>query len=745
MSNPARAPQQLSSVQLELASLPVAYLPQGWRDRSTKYRRLDEAQRALEALDMDVCSTIVLPRELCLDKEICASDKLALALASKGVTSVRVRSDIAVRLAAKVFGLLPDEGVASKVQVGLSTGVKVFASGGVEGALGRVVLAYPKRDAPAPPRPVSRLEARAALRRCGLSLDGVPSAFLAPYPIVVEEGSQLRLNPHSDNGFPVLGRWDTPGAAERCQGLAISVRQELLRRGDAVGWVRDMQVQKPWLVALRGKAKADYYTVDKVVRAMMRFYNALPRHLAMNMQVATQPFERLSRHISVGSVSRSGIGITLVRGGAADLVDALQEQLDEAGQAYVHVGDDSWVIAIRNGVLVMFALDCSNFDLTQHGSVTAEVHAALREEVARIDPTAADLWYAVARERLVVLALSLVRKLQHAGPSGMPLQSKVNDMLMDVMINRTLASLRGHTEEDVAAAVEQTGADMGFQVRLEQYCSMWGETSLAEMLERHPFLFIGYYFWADRGRVAVHCDVPRTLAQLPYPSVGWKAARGELELMEAMRLGSIAQNLGEAPPALAPAFAAFREQALALTERVITSYGDVDDDRLRWAVQENPWAAEAEPNLKGLLAALQRPPSALWARAELPATVTFIPLGSWADEVDAMEAGLARDLGVRAEALLRPRGATGVRPVALPHTSVSTHPASHQNDGRPPPTAVWGPNRAPRDRALARLKGRRAARMVRSWDGASSLAWSEWSEDSETAHEESEDSVWRWE
>lgn len=738
MSNPARAPREPTAQQLELSVLPVAYLPPGWRDRSTYYKSLEHVQQVLGTLDMQVCRTIELPRALCVDKELQASAKAPMALAAKGVTSVRVRSDIAVRLVGGVFRLLPEEGPHSKVAVGVASSTKVYASGGVEGAIGRIERAYPKLGAPPPRRPVTRAEAGEALRRCGISLDGVPATYLKPHPLVVAEGSGVMVNPHSDNGFPVLGKWDTPGAAELCQGLALTVRRELEACSDVEGWVREMEASKPWLVALRGKAKADYYTVSKVVGAQMRFYNAFPRHLAMNMQMATQPYEGLARHIHAGSVSHSGIGLTLVRGGAADLVDALQAQLDECGEAYVHVGDDSWVVAIRNGVLVQFALDCSNFDLTQHGDVTREVHGALRSELRRIDPVAAELWHALARERIVVLALSLVRRLKHAGPSGMPLQSKVNDMLMDVMIRRTLASLKGHTEADVAAAVERAGEDMGFSVRLEQYSSAWGETQLASVLERTPFLFIGYYFWAQQGTVAAHCDVARTLAQVPYPSVGWKTARGELELAEAMRLGSISMNLGVPPPNLRAAFAAFREGAVALVERALSVYGDVEDGRLRWAVQENPWAAEALPNLRGLLDALQRPTEVLWARQELPHEVRFVPIGSWADEVDAEEAEAVGRMGIREEARLRPPARVGVYPVLLPSPPIPTHPATGRNDGRPPPTAVWGPNREPRRRALRALRQRRGhSAPDRFWEGE---------KPSDEATDSSDYSdVWNWE
>jgi hypothetical protein len=488
------------------------------------------------------------------------------------------------------------------------------------------------------------------------------------------------------------------------------MRREALEAGaDVAGYVRKLMVDNPELVALRGKAKADYYTLDKVAGGLMRFYNAFPRHVVLNMQMATQPFEKLARHIAPGSASHSGIGITLVRGGAEDLVAALQAQLDEGEWAYVHVGDDSWVAAILEGVLVMFALDCTSFDLTQHGDVTQAVHDVLRDELALIDPTAADLWHTFARERLVVLVLSLAYKLRHAGPSGMPLQSKVNDMLMDVMINRVREVLKGHSEGAVAAAVEQVGREMGFQVRLEQYCAGWGVTEISEMLQRKPFLFIGYYFWANpAGRVMVHCDVPRTFSQIITPSMGWKRAKGEFELAEAMRLGSIAMNFGLAPPDLAGAFARFRKYASDFIERQLVVRGDVADPRLRWAVQENPFAAAVEPSLAGLLKVLQRPPELLWASLELPATVTFVPLNeSWAEQMEREEELALAELGIDPRRAVRPAPAPAVLPIAFPDTRASTHPATSSNAGRPPPTAIWGPPRPPMRRAIRGTRERK--------------------------------------
>jgi len=475
------------------------------------------------------------------------------------------------------------------------------------------------------------------------------------------------------------------------------------------GWVREAERARPWLVAVRGKAKADYYSQEKVVGAKMRFYNAFPRQVMLLMQQATQVMEQNARNILTGG-GHSGIGVSLVRGGAADLVGVLDLQLRARGRAYVHVGDDSWVV-LRDeklGRVHMFALDCSNFDLTQHGSVTKAVHEAVHAELRCVDAISADLWLAYARERLVVVTGSLVRRFRHAGPSGMPLQSKVNDVLMDVMVSRTLLELGepAWSEDQVARAVEKVGRGMGFTVRLEQYWSGQA-TSLVEALEQRPFLFIGYYFHVRGGQVLVCCDVPRTFAQVPFPSLRWCKSDKELQVMEAMRLGSICLNLGMPTRDLEASFAAFRGAAVQLIERTVGAFGDSADERLRWAVQESPFGTATLPSLSGLLRVLRAGPEHLWAErdVELPSHSSWLPATtSWAEEMDREEEEEAAALGL---SLARPLADLSVRAVTLPRGRVPTHPVTAHNDGRPPPTAVWTPARPPREAPAPSRRGRR--------------------------------------
>jgi hypothetical protein len=247
---------------------------------------------------------------------------------------------------------------------------------------------------------------------------------------------------------------------------------------------------------------------------------------------------------------------------------------------------------------------------------------------------------------------------------------------------------------------------MGFSIKLEQYwCGK--AASLKAALRQRPFLFIGYYFHVtDEGVPVVCCDLPRTMAQVPYPALKWAKTDGELELTEAMRLGSIAMNLGISPKEYAGAFQAFREGAAALLRKAIGRHGDVSDPKLRWACGENPWGAQLEPALSGVLVALERDPGVLWLSPEVRMVREF-GLLSWADEAEAEEEEEAQASGLTAQ---RPVGAVLPRPQRLPPGSSPTHPVTERNHGRPPPTAVWGPPKEPRQSAPGPSGGGRTGR-----------------------------------
>lgn len=675
-----------------------------WQKEGYTVERLQEA---LAGLDMRVEKTIWWPKEYCVDDRVSASTKDVYCATPKGKTALRIRSAHAYSLTTKMLSKLPDDGFAARQIVVSRMKSRFMAVGGAERAIFRIAGAYPKLGSTVA-APVTRAEAQRALRNSGISLQGMPTHVLVPYPLLAREGEQgLTVNKHADNGFPVGGTWSTPGAADAILGLAVTMRKQLVTSAKTVDgvqrWKEGMERDFPHMVALRGKAKQDVYAEEKIQESRLRFYNVLPRQVMLNMQVATQPLESLSKNILDGS--KTGMGLDLTKAGAEKLVAALEEQL-ASGSAYVHVGDDSWVIIKRGEFMTMFALDCSNFDLTQHADATLEVHRAVRSQLRLIDAAAADLWYAYARERLVVTAGTLVRRWKHAGPSGMPLQSKVNDMLMDVLINRALTTLgAGSVDEDrVASVLAQCGESLGFSVRVEQHRTLRARSVLG-YLEQLPFLFVGFYFHVLEGRVGVFTDLPRTMAQMPYPGVKYEKTKSELLVTEAMRLGSMYLSAGVAPHSLQGVLDVWRAEVIELLRRAIRENGDVSSERLTWAVAENPFGPAVLPSLTGLLEAVQRDPHILWMTNDVPLSSSSMVassefwapiLGSgahdWAAEAEREleeNAGLYNYIGP-------PQGAPLPRGLPFVRGRPSTHPATLRNDGLVPPSAVWLPDKPKR-------------------------------------------------
>jgi hypothetical protein len=745
MSNPARAPREpLTARQLELSQVPQCNLPNGrWPEplqsyyEAGSYKKLGVLQEMLSSLDMEVAPAIMIPGGQTCERAAHGPGKEMFAMAQHGAIQARVRSEFAMEVLRRAVSALPEKELGDRsARVVMED--KLLALGGTEFTLGRLRFAYPKRGAAGPGRPPTRAEAEQALRSCGLYMADLSIDERLAYPLIAAEGDDraISVNPKSDNGFPVGRTWAEPAAREMAMGFAVAIRSELVQvfnrdrsqhRRDAIReWKEEAEQSRPQFVALKGKCKSDYYSLEKLGDIKMRFYNAFPRHIMLNMQMATQPLERYSRNILQDWQLHTGIGVSLVRGGAQDLVDQLDRQLMEVGTAYVHVGDDSWVVVRVGEDVVMFALDCSNFDLTQHADSTAHIHDVLHEQLALFDGAAAALWHAFMRKRMVVLTRTIVRHMRHAGPSGAPLQSKVNDMLMDVALQRVAAQGADtySTQERTDAALRSIGNQLGLKIRVEQYVRVRGADSVAHALESAPFLFIGYYFHVSMTEeyktVTVCCDVARTFAQTAYPGLKWVKAvadRGpSFRATEAMRLGSIALNLGIPAVGYEMAFAEFRCAAVKLVREVLAEEGNLRSDLLRWAVAENPFAAETAPNLQGLLRALEREPENLWVGEEFlagPGTPRYayggldspeqaqssssMQVETWADEVEADERGRQAE---------RP-AAQHVRAIPIPNPPPPTHPATTANDGRPPPTVTWGPNKPPRETREVTVTARR--------------------------------------
>lgn len=726
-----RAPtKEFTDAQKLLARCPevkaYAVTPAHWVQTVKESRSVPVIQAHLSGLDMRIAKTFEIPKELSLDPQVVSSKGATLARAVHGPVVWRDRSDIAKEAFNELYEALPED-EQRRVEAVVTTTAQV--SGGAEFTLGRFEASYPRVGRPQT-APVTREEALLACYNTGFTMNEQEMLKVRPYPLVMREEEQgLYVNPKSDNGFPIGKKWSDPEARTRCLRMAITTRREIVEAsrvpGGVAAWKRLKEREQPWLVAVQGKGKEDVYKLDKIWAKKLRFYNVYPRHINLNVAVAVQPLLSVKRNVLNANVHNTS-GITLVRGGAHKLVIKLQQMLDDNGYAYVTQGDDTWLIFLGpDGLIIMMALDGTSFDLCQDGDNNEEIHNVLHEQLARIDKPAADLWLAFMRSRLTVVASTTVRLLRHAHPSGGMAVSEVNNMKEDVACQRVIRGwmqMEEITEQAFEDLVKGVGDGLGLVLRLEQF-SMTKAATIAEALAKRSFLFVGNEFYSTDGEeVMVHCDLPRFCAGVPFPTASWATKGREFEVTEAIRLASLALGMGIPRAPLLAAFAAFRRYALELVDNAIVKYPDHVDHTYEFAIADNPLGFKVDvASLKGVRGALLRLPRELWllpidadltedrgADKERDWMAVPEPL-SWADQTDQEEEEERRLLGIPDPPLANPVKLHPMRYIgsALPRST--THPATERNDGRPPPSVVWGASKP-----KTRKKVAASSRVVRA-------------------------------
>lgn len=709
--------------------------PDDWNARCKANKSLDAQKRRIKDLDMEVRKSFYVPKTLCLDPQIVASKDPQLARTKSGPVEWRSRSDIGKEAFNVAYEKLPFHW-QEEVEARVTNSAQVKA--GNQYTLGRFAQYYPKKDADRSfLEPVTEEEADLAFKHTGFTFNREEMMLVQAYPLVMEEEQQgLRINVHSNNGLPVMKTWADMEARRRCLKMAVKTRQEIVaaatlgyaQNGGVAKWKRLKEKESPWEVAVVGKTKTDNYKLDKVWEEKLRFYNNLPRHIQLNIQVAAQPLLSVKKNILTGEQVHNSSGISLMKGGAHKLVGKLQQQLDDNGYAYVTQGDDTWIVVQGpKGSLRFFALDGNSFDLTQDSMVTKNLHYRVHEPLSLIDKPAADLWLSYMRGRLTVLTSSLVRYMRHGGPSGGLLQSEVNNMLEDVAVMRVIRGWMNLgincTEQDIANLVEHVGDTLGLSLRIEQYSEV-SAGGIAGALAHQPFTFVGYTFYSvDGEEVLAHCDLPRTMASIPFPVSTWAKKGREFDCSEAVRLSSMSLNMGIPTTELIPAFAAYRLHCKELLEECIEKYPQTIDTRYDFFTGDNPIASHnAEPTLVGMLNAVMRPPIDLWElpedepiledRGGDPVDWEAVPMPeSWADRMDFTDELERLALGIP-----EPPKASQVKYLPYRYKGdtapvTTTHSASDKNDGRPPPTVVWGPDKKARPKRQKRTRTVRFARV----------------------------------
>jgi len=550
-------------------------------------------------------------------------------------------------------------------------------------------------------RLIGKQEAVEAYRACGL-WDGKGDVKPLVADFFPENDPRLadavRFNHKADMGLPTLGKpdafsLDVALAVMRDLDQRFRAAYKVLGKEGVVKAVRTLEIERPELVTFLGKTKSDYYNKKKQMSGECRFYTVAPMPLRLGMATVTQAFERYKESIFIQG--HSAQGISLQKGGADLLVRKLDEQLERVGTAYTHNGDDTWFVNRDGALLTQFALDATAFDLSQRREVTEPVHEVVAERLALIDPVWAWVWYALMRERTIIVNGTNRVRMVDGGPSGMALQSVVNDILMEVACERVAARIRGNKSSDESWLSEQVlavGRELGFEIRLETYSNTVA-TSLVAALKERPFLYVGYIFYTGTtGRVSVFCDVARTLAQLPYPGDKWEA-KEDKPLATALRLMSIKIGMGEPPACLVASYSAFERAVLRMAEKAMRRAGPRAEEPLPW------WALQFSELVGGERATSV---AALYRLCALPAS-TLWGMQGFAEPVAPTPSAEDVEERVFASTPVRRRLPTLARLAAAPLQTET--PRSVKQLGRPPPVTPKK-ERADVDR-LGTARGRR--------------------------------------
>lgn len=489
-------------------------------------------------------------------------------------------------------------------------------------------------------RPPDVSEANDALIRCGLNLTAASyhSRYIfTPKGLDPADYSEfmVKTNATADCGLPILQKLrNKNGINTEAQELLGALNQYCLTaleqayESDPVDGI-DLQMKKwareqPYLVAAVGKTKPDYYNSKKISEAKLRFYNVVNKSIGMIMSMATQEFEAHARSVFEGSFSAQGISLS--KGGCDKLMAGMNKQLADCGFAYVHCGDDSYVIYDVHGRFVLLSLDMTAFDLTQRGDVMREIDNAIARELMKISPIGAQVWHSYMREHLVVVNKAHTYVVEDGGPSGVQLQSKRGDMIMDCVLFRLKTRYLSCKDKRVSfgsrEAVEKVVAEvcmtLGFkECRVEDFYIGNSGEELTEILSRNAFKFLGYFIHYLDGHYVPMADVARQMSQMQYPSIKWVLDRGELDAMEAARIGAIAFNFGVPTRGCAKAVNALTQLAVDLLTTQLAKYGDRMDARLGFVTQITVFGAATPASLGGLLRVLMQDRMLFWSNSSL--------------------------------------------------------------------------------------------------------------------------------
>jgi len=501
------------------------------------------------------------------------------------------------------------------------------------------------------PKPKYYVDARIRERElCGLPEHA--QVMLEPTP----QEDFVTHNPVANAGFPVLVRMNVDGALETAIQLALEVEKKIVAFMEDMGCLPEMTAashrwdlpthvparyqlaferagndhfrlllsqfltryeelaeQFPYLFAVQGKCKSDFYPRKKLGKAQ-RFYNVVGAQNSLVMRQATQGFEGRSKNVFDDPLFFTNAqGISFAHGGADALIDSLDAAYQTARLVYSHCGDDtlSFTGNPNSNWMVGFTFDLSNFDFTQQAEITADIDAEIARRLWAISAPAALLWYAFRRKRLTVMAHTVPVWLNQGGPSGLNLQSKVNSVISEILWGRLTLGLQKFTnlekpptEADFSAVIERTCTGMGLVGRLETF---YVEKALTvrDFIRQRPMLYLGFYlhYREDLDRIVPFADPPRTLAQIRYPTTKHVGLKENFQLAERVRVASCVLGMGIPPQGEEKAFGAL----LLYAKKGLST---VDDNfalpSMTWLLSQVEGGPERQKNVEGLKRALDR-------------------------------------------------------------------------------------------------------------------------------------------
>lgn len=616
-------------------------------------KRPENVVKMLAGTTFSVANTIEIPRQYCRsvqllegkggtpDAVMARNTSVGRAVPSRR-TRLRVTTVNQLReLAVMQSNCTDDDPPSEEIEV---LGLERFDDGCRSGArfdvsvlntLGRVKKFAPKRNALRTYKPITPDEARRAVRSTGLISRGEKSTL---YVMTEEEVGgdsnvrAVRFNMNATAGLPWMCGTNEPGVVSEGIQMARALIT-YIRHGDGNAESSETRVMRNWrrfnkefpyVCAFLGKGKGDFYTVKKVEELMARFYVATPFTLKAAVgpvvQAGTEHKLTMFDHDDVTTFQ----GCSFARGGGKRFVDEVDRRLCLAPVVIINAGDDTCCVYRVRGrfgeagtdhTIETVAIDGSSFDLTQMHQVTMEVKRKIRDHLVEQvsgGEDLANLWLAMMSFRQVVIG-QVVFTTEDTGPSGLMLQSELNNAIMAVACERLKNVLMRYEadrstfsvgEDDslpcldlpegfnIGEEIARIGADLGFSFKKEQhmrstrYFDGMRDATFRAFLETKSFLFCGYSlsgrYEYDREqivgtRIRVCADYARACPRMMYPGGKYIKDRTEFERRDVESLASSLLALGEPEEEYLFAYQQACHEVCKRVDELIRNYGEDAD------------------------------------------------------------------------------------------------------------------------------------------------------------------------